>query len=215
VWFGTVKLCFYFVKPVDTGRFNSNCMYNRKHLPWENYPKKLRHQEIVNPLVVLTDFFSVDFMDGHCRKLKRWRYYVTLDRAYKDKRHGSGSLLFTYDLNIKLLEAAYLLHYNTEKKRTAVDEKQMAAEREAFSDYPENLSLKELIDPYRVLRAIFSSLDLQQYRDHLHDWLYSALYKNGDEELSEKEISTVYKNIRKLYSAAFLIYQREIVNKDT
>lgn len=65
-----------------------------QYAPWENYPKKLRHSEVVNPLVVITDFFSADLPGGHHKKLKKWRHYVLKDKVYKDKRHGPGSLLF-------------------------------------------------------------------------------------------------------------------------
>jgi hypothetical protein len=38
--------------------------------------------------------------------------YVVNDVHYDEKRHGPGTLPFVYDLNLKLLEAMYLLLVN-------------------------------------------------------------------------------------------------------
>ena len=74
-------------------------MYTVRYALWENYPKKLRHHEVVSPLSVLNEFYSIDLLSGFCDKLKNWRYYVTHDKSYKDEKHGPGSLIIIYDLN--------------------------------------------------------------------------------------------------------------------
>ena len=194
-------------------------MYTVKYAPWEHYPKKLRHHEVVNPLLVIEDFFSVDLMSGHYSKLKNWRYYITHDKAYKDERHGRGSLLFTYDQNVRLLEAAYLLYYNdsiSSIKTTIVSVDELKQERERWDDFPDNLSCKEMHNPYEALKKVFRKIPLQRYRDYLHEWLYAALYiKGGNDELEATEIKTVYKTMLKLYSAAWLIYKRHQGASDT
>ncbi len=188
-------------------------MFFGKYAPCENYPKKLRHFEFINPLMVITDFFSVDLMSGHYKKLKKWRRYILKDKVYKDKRHGPGSLLFTYDMNVRLLEATYLLYYNeriAKNRKVIVSITELEAERKLWDDFPENLTYKELYHPYQAVKKVFRKISLQQYRDYLHEWLYAALYvKGGNEELEADEIKLVYKNMLKLYSAAWLIYQRE------
>jgi len=190
-------------------------MHFNSYAPCDNYPKNLNRQQIIAPIGVITDFFSVDFIEGHSSKLANWRYYVVHDKAYKDERHGPGSLLFTYDLHIGLLEAAYLLHhdyYNLVINSLHPNEQQLAEERMRLRDFPTNLKLSELLNPYKALKNIFKNLSLQQYRDYLHEWLYAALYiRGGSDELTTKEIDRVYKNILKLYSATWLIYQREVV----
>lgn len=119
------------------------------------------------------------------------------NKVYKDKRHGPGSLLFTYDMNVRLLEAAYLLYYND---RTAKNEKvivstaELAMEKKLWEDFPENLSYKEMHDPYQAFRKVFRKISLPQYRDYLHEWLYAALYsKGGKDELEADEIKLVYR----------------------
>ncbi len=87
-------------------------MYNGTYAPWEHYPKTLRHYEVENPMSVVVDFFSADSVKGHSRRLKEWRYYVVNDEHYDEKRHGPGTLLFIYDLNLRILEAMYLLLIN-------------------------------------------------------------------------------------------------------
>lgn len=187
-------------------------MYTLKYAPWEHCPKKLRHHEVINPIVVLDEFFSADRLSGHYSKLKYWRYYVTHDKAYKDKKHGAGSLLFTYDLNVKLLEAAYLLLYHNriaaiKMRIVTVDE--LKQEKELWDDFPDNPSYKEMHNPYAAIKKVFSKTPLQKYRDYLHEWLYAALYtKGGSDELSADEIELVYKNTLRLHSAAWLILKR-------
>ncbi len=188
-------------------------MFFGRYAPWENYPKKLRYFEVVNPLVVITDFFSANLLGGHYKKLKKWRHYVLKDKVYKDKRHGPGSLLFTYDMNVRLLEAAYLLYYNdriAKNEKVIVSITELEAEKKLLDDFPENLSYKEMHDPYQAFKKVFRKISLQQYRDYLHEWLYAALYiKGGKDELEADDIKLVYKNMLKLYSAVWLIYQRE------
>lgn len=149
--------------------------------------------------------------------LKPGAIMLPIKKPIKIKGTGRAALLFTYDLNIRLLEAAYLLYYNasnTTSSRAAINKKQLDEERKALGAFPEKLLLKELLNPYKAIRKIFKKHYLQQYRDHLHEWLYAALYKKGgDDELEEKEINMVYRNLLKLYALAWLIYQREIENK--
>jgi len=188
-------------------------MFFGQYAPWENYPKKLRHFEVVNPLAVITDFFSANLLGDHHKKLKKWRIYAVKDKVYKDKRHGPGSLLFFYDMNVLLLEAAYLLYYNdgiAKNEKVIVSAIELEVERKLWEDFPENLSHKEMNDPYQAVKKVFRKISLQQYREYLHEWLYAALYsKGGNDELEADDIKVVYKNLLKLYSAAWLIFQRE------
>ncbi len=39
-------------------------------LSWESSIKKLKYHDVVNPLLVISDFFAVDWIYGHIKKLK-------------------------------------------------------------------------------------------------------------------------------------------------
>jgi HEPN domain-containing protein len=188
-------------------------MYNGTYAPWEHYPKTLRHYEVENPMSVVVDFFSADSVKGHGRRLKEWRYYVVNDEHYDEKRHGPGTLLFIYDLNLRILEAMYLLllnYKNFSYQRKQLTEEQLEEEREQWEYYPKNLSLKEQIEPYKAIKKVFKKIKPQEYRDYLHEWSHAALYNKADVEgLYAGEVIAVYENLIKLYSAAWLICQRE------
>ncbi|MDP9081317.1 MAG: HEPN domain-containing protein [Bacteroidota bacterium] len=188
-------------------------MYNGTYAPWEHYPKTLRYYEVENPMSVVVDFFSADSVKGHGRRLKQWRYYVVNDEHYDDKRHGPGTLLFIYDLNLKILEAMYLLllnYKNFSYQRKQLTEEQLEEEKEQWEYYPKNLSLKEQLEPYKAVKKVFKKIKPQEYRDQLHEWSHVALYNNSDDEaLYAGEVITVYENLIKLYSAAWLICQRD------
>ncbi len=181
-------------------------MFHDTFVPWEHYPKNLNQSEIQNPLTVIIDFFSTSSLKGHKRDLKEWRYYVTAKRYYKGDRHGPGSLLFTYDLNLQLLEALHLLSLCYQKNRLQfkeTSEERMEEEKEQWLCFPKNLKTKELVNPYFAITKAFKEIGPQQYREQLHEWLHSAFYRNSaDEAISSAELLTVYHNLLKLYSAA-------------
>ncbi|MGY4540011.1 HEPN domain-containing protein [Mucilaginibacter sp. UYNi724] len=188
-------------------------MNNAPYAPWEHYPKTLRHYEIENPMSVVVDFFSADSVKGHGKRLKEWRYYVVNDEHYDEDRHGPGTLLFVYDLNLKILEAMYLLLIDYKRysfRQDKVTQEQILEEKELWEYYPANLSLKEQLEPYKVIKKVFKKISPQEYRDQLHEWSHVALYNNADvESLYAGEVINVYENLIKLYSAAWLIFQRE------
>ena len=188
-------------------------MYFDNYAPWEHYPKTLSHKEILNPLTVVMDFFSTDSLKGHKRDLKEWRTFVTTGKHFVDERHGPGSLLFTYDLNLKLLEAMYLLwlnYLNRSWNYKKVSDPQLQEEKELWVYFPKNLKLKEQVNPYKAIKQVFKNVSPQQYREYLHEWVHFALYNNpADETLMASEVIMVYGNLLKLYSAAWLIHQRE------
>lgn len=186
-------------------------MYSGNVAPWEQYPKQLRFSEVINPLRVLVDFFNSGLPKSHRRDLKLWRYYVTKDRCYKD-RHGAGHILFIHDLNVGLMEAMHLLLVRNKDRWPRLEnatEEQLAREQETWAYFPKNLSPEELANPYQAVKKCFKKISPQQYRDFLHEWLQAALYNSAaDETNTPAEIIDVYENLRKLYSAAWLIHQR-------
>lgn len=197
-------------------------MYYGDYAPWEHYPKTLRDSEISKPLSVIADFFSSGRPKEHIKDLKAWRTCVVNDQFFKDKRHGPGTLLFIHELNLRLLEGSYLLllkYRNSWYNKEKATEAQLDSERETWVYFPNNLSDAELLNPYKTIKKIFKKIPPQKYRDYLNEWLHAALYTKAiDESMETGEIFVVYENMRKLYSAAWIIYQRETINtelKDT
>lgn len=187
-------------------------MYLGTIAPWEQYPKHLRFSEIINPLKVITDFFSSGWPNDHRQDLKEWRYYVLNDKFYKD-RHGPGHVLFIYDQTVQLIEAMHLLLLkNSDRwpRLEDVNEERIEEEKKCWIYFPKNLSAKEQANPYKAIKKCFKKISPQEYRDYLKEWLHAALYNSAaDETMMAGEIIDVYDNIRKLYSAAWLIHQRE------
>src|ERR1700753_1312451 len=171
--------------PVHAGRFNLKLMYYRNYAPWEHYPKTLAYEEIMDPLSVIEDFFSCDTIKGHCRRLREWRYYAINDKYYNDERGGPGPLLFIYDMNLKLLEAVHLLfcdYQNNYFLRRKPSDEQLQTGKANWAYFPKNLSRKELLEPYKAVKKVFKQMGPQHYRDCLHEWLHSALYRKPDFE---------------------------------
>ncbi|MBE7176999.1 MAG: HEPN domain-containing protein [Mucilaginibacter polytrichastri] len=177
------------------------------------YTQFLSPSEINNPKVFIRDFFSADFPKRHFKRLGEWRYFVINDESFSHPHGGPGALLFTYDLNVKLLEAAYLLtqkHHSTNGTSNAIPKLPGNHERHQWLYYPKHLKRKETSEPYNVLTKIFTEFSLFEYRSFLHDWLTAAFDKrSARESLDAREIIMVYENLQKLYDATWLIHQRE------
>ncbi|HTE00857.1 MAG TPA: HEPN domain-containing protein [Mucilaginibacter sp.] len=188
-------------------------MYWDQFALWDCYPKTLRFSEVQQPLKVISDFFNDGWPDEQQRDLKKWRDYVIKDEVFKDEKWGPRTLCYTYDLNIRLIEAMflhYLSHVNSWWEAKEVTEDQLRQEKENWRFFPDGLSQEELLDPYLVIKDFFERTGLQQCRDYLHEWLHAALSTTAaDESLPASEIIAVYENLLRLYSAAWLIHQRE------
>ncbi|NVM64195.1 hypothetical protein FHW88_002523 [Mucilaginibacter sp. SG538B] len=188
-------------------------MYCGVYAPWDHAPKFLRFSEVMDPMIPVKYFFDADDVEGHQETLKTWRHHVVNDGFYSDKRFGPGVLFHDYELNIRLIEGLYLLflehqEFSYEKKK--VDVEQLSAEKEEWLWFPAELSEKELLNPYVILEAAFDEVKPQEFRDHLVEWLAAALSTHAiDESMSPGEIITVYEHLKKMYSAAWLIFQRD------
>ncbi|NCD67884.1 HEPN domain-containing protein [Mucilaginibacter agri] len=191
-------------------------MYDGKYAPWDHYPKTLRFFEIQNPLIVITEFFSIGTMESHHRDLKEWRDCVIGDRYFNDKPHGPGTLIFIWEFNLKVLDAAYLMllsFLDGNSNYRQLDDVQLSKEKDTWNYFPDDLSTDEQLDPHLALKKIFKEIKPQKFRDYLQEWLHAALYTAPvDESLSPGEIVHVYESMLKLYAACWLIYKRETQN---
>jgi HEPN domain-containing protein len=192
---------------------NRILMYGGPYAPWDHYPKTLRFDEVQNPMKVIIDFFSAAWPDGQRKDLRTWRHYVVSDEVYRDDKFGPSTLIFIYSLNVRLIEAMYLLQFARRVRWSEPEEltnEQLAEERESLQFFPDNLSDQELRNPKLVIESCFNKISPQQYRDYLHEWLDAALSTTGiDETITAGEVIEVYDNLLKLYSAAWLICQRD------
>ncbi|MGF7075082.1 hypothetical protein [Mucilaginibacter sp. 3215] len=188
-------------------------MYCGVYAPWDHAPKFLRFSEVKDPMIPIKYFFDTDDVEGHQETLKAWRHHVVNDGFYSDKRFGPGVLVHDYELNVRLIEGLYLLfleHQEFSYNKKKVDVEQLSAEKNDWLWFPLELSEKELLDPYTILEAAFDEVKPQEFRDHLAEWLAAALSTNAvDESMSPGEIITIYEHLKKMYSAAWLIFQRE------
>ncbi|QQL51202.1 HEPN domain-containing protein [Mucilaginibacter ginkgonis] len=187
------------------------------------YLKFLDVNDKADPLSVIAQFFSSDWLPGHLKALAIWRKYLLSDEVFEDGRSGPANVLFTYEITIKLLEAVFLFS-KTKRFRLLKDriylkiEDQIEQERREWIHYPGILDFKGLANPYEVILQVLER-PLDDYNDQLHEWLEIALSTSSiDESLSVADFIWVYESIQKLYEASWVIRQREItltLKKDT
>lgn len=178
-----------------------------------NCPINLSLKEISDPFIVISSFFSVDNVPGHLWDLQKWRDRVIGNGFYTDVKGNPSGLLFTHQLNVKLIEAAMVLQkpvFSEILMQCATYHlSQIDSERESFTYFPDNLNESELLNPYFVIRNVLNRYSLAEYRAHLYDWLtYALSIKPSNEFVESSDLIAVYENLQKLYSALWLIHQR-------
>ena len=175
----------------------------------------LGHDEITDPVKVLHHFFSYAWLPQHLKMLKRWRNDAALE-SEGTKKCNPDCLVYHYELTIKLIEAAWLLK-RYKPGRLDFDKKQerdivkwyIKTERKKLRNYPENLSIREIVKPSSVLMKMFRIYKLDGYKKILNTWLHNALSSSFMEEsLSKSEVITVYEQLVKLFEATWLISER-------
>ncbi|PJJ84642.1 HEPN domain-containing protein [Mucilaginibacter auburnensis] len=181
------------------------------------YPKYLNQDEVNEPLKVIIDFFSADWLPGHLESLLEWRKYVIEEGFYMDEHKKSpAGLLFTHQLNAKLVEAVYLISRTkrTLKLADAIHinfDVQLNQEEQEWLHYPIYLSSVERINPYLAISNFFKVYTVGHYLDLLYEWLETGLSNySADEFLDTSDVIYFYENMQKLYEAAWIIRQREI-----
>jgi hypothetical protein len=178
---------------------------------WDYNPINLTPKEIKQPLTVLANFFSDDWLPGQLERLKNWRDFVLKDEYYVDEKNSPAGLLHFYKLNICLVEAMCLIEVQEAAltNMRVTNSEHVTKEQASWRDYPNNLTHDELINPLLVLEIFFSVYSLPQYREQLYQWLtYGLSAKAAREFIATNDLVKVYENLQKLYSAAWLIHQR-------
>ncbi|RYE59201.1 MAG: HEPN domain-containing protein [Sphingobacteriales bacterium] len=174
---------------------------------WEQYTLHLSPEEIANPLLVLKDFFNDDWLPDQLERLKMWRDHILKDDFYRGRKNSPAELLYFHKFNICLIEAIHIMKVHAPSVKMKSDD--LAQERRSWRDYPVHLTDAELSDPHLVINEFFDAFDLPAYRRHLYSWLeYGLSAKGANEFLEADSIVQVYENLQKIYSAAWLIHQR-------
>ena len=179
----------------------------------------LDNDPIANPIKVVHDFFSASWLPDHLKMLKQWRNYAAFE-SDSSKGRSSTFTLYGHELTIKLVEAAWLLKGKKLGRIEIDDEKEIdiakwhiKTERKKLRDYPEHLTVREIIKPSSVIKKMFKIHKLEGYRKILNIWLYDALSTSFMEEsLSKSEVIIVYEQVVKLFEAVWLISQRISTN---
>ncbi len=156
----------------------------------------------------LSDFFNDDWLPEQLAQLERWRDYILKNDYYVDAKGNPGGLLTFYELNVSLIEAMWEL-FKHAQPIDFYDSNTIATEQVNWRDYPKNLSEQELIDPLLVITFFFKDYSVDDYRKQLREWLEHGLNRlSADGWINAGDIVRVYENLQKLYSAAWIIYQR-------
>jgi len=175
----------------------------------------LSHDEITDPIKVVHEFFSHAWLPNHLKMLKRWRNDAAFE-SEKPKKCSPAFLVYNYELTIKLIEAAWLLKHQKlgkldfdHKQESELAKWYIKTERKKLRNYPQNLSVREIIKPSSVLQKMFRIYQLDGYKKILNTWLHDALNSSFIEErLSKFEVIIVYEQLVKLFEATWLISQR-------
>ena len=187
-------------------------MFDNRYNEWDFLPKFLSPDEVKNPLTVLDDFFSSDWLPGHLDALKLWRKYILENAYFTDPKGNPSSLLHSYKCNVRLIEACHLLLLFHKENLFEVDASSLAQlenEKDIWLDFPMHLSSEELLKPLPVIESFFETFNLPQYREQLEYWLEFGLSSRAAGEfLDAADIISVYESMQMLYGVAWLVHQR-------
>ncbi len=191
-------------------------MINVSQNPNQLFDAACRHSFVYtnyqNPHHCLKDFFNDKDLKRHLKMLKQWKKVVQTFEYFEVNTITSP--LFNHKMMCNLLNAAYVLHHLREDvivdckiKLDQNEELFLLNECVQYEDYPEHLSAVELINPFLVLNEIFKVMDLAEYHQHLYAWLTTGFSPNMILE-DGVEVDVVYRNLRRLIEACWLIYVR-------
>jgi hypothetical protein len=189
-------------------------MKHDEHLTWHYYPLHLTRKEIIDPMLVIAEFFGYTWLNVHLKIFKKWRKKVLCDSYFKGRNGSPTTLLHIYQLNIRLIEGAFILNSSTpfhERFKVTLDdfEKQVTLEREQWRNYPLRLNSKQLSNPIKVIKKFCDTYNMPQYRDHLYEWLHYGLSASSCDEFIEAiDLIQIYENMQLLYEACWLMHMR-------
>jgi hypothetical protein len=188
-------------------------MNRLKSFSWENRPKNLDLEEIQDPFLVLNYYHEPDGPNEYLDNLEAWQDSVMSHGSYHAGGLGTGEdLLYMYQAVLKLIEALYVLNDWVEIGRSfpEISKEQLNLEKQELRWFPKELTTKELLEPYNVIKKVFKKIELQRLRDYLWEFLRCGLSQGaGDDTFDFEEVTFVFKQIEKLLSVAYLLACRD------
>jgi len=187
-----------------------------KSYSWENHPKNLDADEIRSPLSVLDDYYD-EWSFDYENDLEAWEDSVIGYDCFKGGALGSGAdLLYMYKAVLKISEALFVINDLIEIGHTfpLYTEEQVIMEKRKSLWFPKNLNKRERMDPYKVIKKVFKNIELQRLRDYLWEFLVYSLSRGPCDNMFDfEEVNFVYKQIHKLVSIAYLLINRNELDR--
>jgi hypothetical protein len=157
----------------------------------------------------IASFLARVFTFRELPKFARFHKTLVSDSVSKAKRLKLTHRIAHNHLLYRLLQTEHI----DDEKETDVAKWYIKTERKKLRDYPEHLSVCEILKPSSVIKKMFKIHKLDGYRKILNIWLYDALSTSFMEEsLSKSEVIIVYEHVIKLFEAMWLISQHISTN---
>lgn len=193
-------------------------------IPKARFPQYLAEHFMAAPHHVCAEFIEWYELPVAKAHLGGW-----IKAAYRKKHWTYGSpqdLLHFYQSVLQLIEGVWLVNQNDNSKRLgnlsnnsmhdrysvvnpalycAADRLQLA-----FNFFPRNLSVKDIVNPYRVFSTIFHRNPIEAWKQDLHDMLQAALADHSMESLGTiLDLVNIKQMLDRLFEATHLIVIRE------
>ena len=179
------------------------------------YQKSYVYDPIGKPYAHITAFFECAWLSNHLTMLKYWNKLVSTKTCY-DRKDCPADLVYTHKMFCNLVNAAWIIKkqqgqqsFQLQSLSSPEQEAYLNEEKEYLRDYPNYLGEDELQNPYLVINRFFEHFKLKEIHQHLYIWLnegLSPLSYIDDFSATNK----VYKQLRKLCEACWLIHERDI-----
>jgi hypothetical protein len=171
------------------------------------------YDQIENPIETLKSFFNHKDLQTHLKQLKQWRNVVETNAYFEINTFFSP--FFEHKMICNLINATYLLYKEDDKPihpiqnlTAKAQEKYLNHECLSLDLYAKHLSTAELINPFLVFKQFYETHPIQFYHQQLYEWLTIGMSPNVA-TVDKMTLENVYKNLRRLIEACWLIYKRD------
>lgn len=174
------------------------------------------NEEILSLLI--QDFFDSRNLPQHFIFLAHWMEKVLVNQSHK-KYLSASDLLFFAEKFSTLLVACHQLQVAPSKdaihfeESIKIPEGFIHEEQKSLAYYPYYLKRKEICNPLLVLTALFKTYPIDYYTSTLQKWTNQGLSSDNEPNTSTL-IFPLYKNLKRLIEACWLIHER-LVSKNS